>query len=176
METSWGSLRPFWGVLGLPGALLDCLEGPGPAWGALVALLGASCGLLGALLGACWDSVGFSLGRLGALLGRLEALFRCFCFSRFFGLPTLENCPRSPLDRPKTAQEASKTAQESPKTAQEGCKTAQKGPKTAQEGLKTAQEGPKRTPRAIENDSGSENKFSVERVFQHLRGLPRTRS
>ena len=47
------SLRPFWGVLGLPGALLDCLEGLGPVCGALVALLGDSSGLLGTLLGAC---------------------------------------------------------------------------------------------------------------------------
>lgn len=60
--------------------------------------------------------------------------FRCFWHFRLFGLPTLQ-------DSPRTSQDCSKTAQEAPTTHPESSQTAQEPPKTAQE---APGDGPKR--------------------------------
>ena len=46
-----------------------------------------------------------------------HCVFRCFLPSRLFGFTTLQDGPRGPEDRPKTAQEAPKTASRRPQTA-----------------------------------------------------------
>ena len=53
--------------------------------------------------------------RLNMLI--FHCVFQCFLHFRLFGFPTLQNGPRGPEDRPKTAQEAPKTASRRPQTA-----------------------------------------------------------